>query len=228
MRRFSLTWWQVAWLVLFLSGLSFRARTASEISESPVDAFALYRIACVGIVALILFVRLTLRKTNWVPSLFSGVLGVFALYPLYSLLSTVWSVNATWTIYKSCEYLVDLSMVAAVTATVESTAEYRKLVNWSWTLLGSLIVTSWLGAVIDPTDALFGDPTSHLAAMHIRLLGLVPVVSYNDLSEIAAILGLVALCRIFLDEESQHKKTRLWCLFGVAIVTLVVTQTRGS
>jgi O-antigen ligase len=64
--------------------------------------------------------------------------------------------------------------------------------------------------------------------MHIRLLGLVPVVSYNDLSEIAAILGLVALCRIFLDEESQHKKTRLWCLFGVAIVTLVVTQTRGT
>jgi hypothetical protein len=228
MRRFTLTWWQVAWLVLFLSGLSFRARTAAEISESPVDAFALYRIACVGIVALILFVRITLRRTNWVPSLFSGVIGVFAIYPLFSLFSAVWSVNPTWTIYKSVEYLIDLTMVAAVTAVVETGAEYRKLVNWSWILLGSLIVTSWLGAVIDPSDALFTDPTTHLAVLHIRLLGLVPVVSYNDLSEISAILGLVALSRIYFDQESQHKKRRLWCLFAVAILTLIVTQTRGS
>jgi O-antigen ligase len=111
---------------------------------------------------------------------------------------------------------------------MQSTAEYRKLINWSWTLLGLLIVTSWLGAVIDPADALFTDPTIHLAALHIRLLGLVPVVSYNDLSEIAAILALIALCRIFLDQESEHRRTRLWCMFGVAFVTLIVTQTRGA
>jgi O-Antigen ligase len=228
MRRLSFAWWQVAWLVLFLSGLSFRARTAAEISDSPVDVFALYRITCVGVVALILFVRLTLRRTNWLPSLFSGVIGVFALYPLFSLVSMAWSVNPSWTIYKSVEYLIDLSMVAAITATMQSTAEYRKLINWSWTLLGLLIVTSWLGAVIDPADALFTDPTVHLAALHIRLLGLVPVVSYNDLSEIAAILALIALCRIFLDQESEHRRTRLWCMFGVAFVTLIVTQTRGA
>ena len=228
MRRLSFTWWQVAWLVLFLSGLSFRARTAAEISDSPVDAFALYRITCVGVVALILFVRLTLRRTNWLPSLFSGVIGVFALYPLFSLVSMAWSVNPPWTIYKSVEFLIDVSMVAAITATIQSTAEYRKLINWSWTLLGLLIVTSWLGAVIDPADALSADPNIHLAALHVRLLGLVPVVSSNDLSEISAILGLIALCRIFLDQESEHRRTRLWCMFGVAFVTLIVTQTRGA
>jgi hypothetical protein len=228
MRRLSFTWWQVAWLVLFLSGLSFRARTAAEISDAPVDVFALYRITCVGVVALILFVRLTLRRTNWLPSLFSGVIGVFALYPLFSLVSMAWSVNPPWTIYKSVEFLIDVSMVAAITATIQSTAEYRKLINWSWTLLGLLIVTSWLGAVIDPADALSADPNIHLAALHVRLLGLVPVVSSNDLSEISAILGLIALCRIFLDQESEHRRTRLWCMFGVAFVTLIVTQTRGA
>jgi O-antigen ligase len=227
-RRFSFTWWQVAWLVLFLSGLSFRARTAAEIGESPVDAWALYRIACVGIVALILFVRLTLRRTNWLPFLFSGVIGVFALYPLFSLVSMVWSVNPSWTIYKSVEFLIDLSMVAAITATIQSVGEYRKLINWSWTLLGLLIVTSWLGAVIDPADALFAGPSIHLAVLPMRLSGIMPVVSCNDLSEIAAILALVALCRIFLDQESERRRTRLWCMFGVAFVTLVVTQTRGA
>jgi O-antigen ligase len=229
MRRSSFTWWQAAWLVLFLSGLSFRARTAAEISDSPVDAWALYRIACVGIVALILFVRLTLRRTNWLPFLFSGVIGLFALYPLFSLVSMVWSVNPPWTIYKSVEFLIDLSMVAAVTATVQSAGEYRRLVNWSWTLLGLLIVTAWIGAVVDPSDALFGGPgLQRLAALPMRLLGLVPSVSCNDLSEVAAVLALVALCRIFFDEDSQPRKARYWCLFGAASVTLVMTQTRGS
>jgi O-antigen ligase len=228
MRRWSFTWWEVAWLVVLLSGLSFRARTAAEISDSPVDAWALYRITCVGIVAVILFVRLTLRRTNWLPFLFSGVVGTFALYPLLSLVSTVWSVNPPWTIYKSLEFLIDLSMVAATVATFQSVVEYRKLVNWTWTLLGLLVVSAWVGVIIDPSDALFPDPSIRFAALPIRLLGLVPVVSSNDLSEIAAILGLVALCRIFADEASQQRTTRYWCLFGAASVTLVVTQTRGS
>jgi O-antigen ligase len=140
----------------------------------------------------------------------------------------VWSVNPPWTIYKSVEFLIDLSMVAAITATIQSVGEYRRFANWTWTLLGFLIVTSWIGAVVDPSDALFADYTMHLAVLPIRLVGLVPVVSCNDLSEVAAILALVALCRIFLDEESEHKKTWNWCLFGVAFVTLVVTQTRAS
>ena len=228
MRRWSFTWWQVAWLVLFLSGLIFRARTAAEISDSPVDAWALYRIVCVGIVALILFVRLTLRRTNWLPFVFSGVIGLFALYPLFSLVSTVWSVNPPWTTYKSVEFLIDLSMVAAITATIQSVGECRKLANWTWTLLGFLIVTSWIGAAVDPSDALFADYSMHLTALPMRLVGLVPVVSCNDLSEMAAILALVALCRIFLDEESEHKKIQHWCLFGAAFLTLVLTQTRGA
>lgn len=228
MSRPSFTWWQIAWLLLFMSGFVFRARTAAEIGDSPVDAFALYRIAGVGIVALILFVRLTLRRTNWLPFLFSGVVGLFALYPLFSLVSTVWSVNPPWTMYKSVEFLIDLSLVAAITATIQSVSEYRRLANWTWTLLGFLIVTSWIGAAVDPSDALFGDYSMHLAVLPIRLVGVMPVISCNDLSEVAAILALVALCRIFLDEESENKKTRNWCLFGVAFVTLVVTQTRGS
>jgi O-antigen ligase len=226
--KLQFTWWRVALLVLFLSGLSFRARTAAEISETPIDGWAFFRIASVGIVGLILFLRLTLRKTNWLPPLFSGVIGTFALYPLLSLVSTVWSVNPPWTIYKSLEFLIDLSMVAAIVATFQSVVEYRKLVNWAWTLLGLLVVSAWVGVIIDPSDALSPDPSIRFAALPIRLLGLVPVVSSNDLSEISAILALVALCRIFADEPSQQRTTRYWCLFGAASVTLVVTQTRGS
>jgi O-antigen ligase len=54
------------------------------------------------------------------------------------------------------------------------------------------------------------------------------VVSSNDLAEISAILSLVSLCRIFVDEDSQKWKKRYWYVFGVASVTLVFTQTRGA
>jgi O-antigen ligase len=224
------TWWQAAWLVMFMSGWSFRARSAAEISESPVDAFAAYRILCVGIVALILFLRLTLRKTNWLPSLFSGLVGIFILYPLLSLLSTVWSVNPLWTAYKSLEFSVDVSLLAAIVATLQSVTEYRRFINWTWTLLGFLIVTSWIGAFINPAQGLYGngDPNLHAAVMSMRLFGIVPVVSSNDLAEISAILGLVSLCRIFMDEDSQRWKNRYWYVFAVACVTLIFTQTRGA
>jgi O-antigen ligase len=229
MRRFSFTWWHVAWFVLFLSGLSFRARTAAEISQSPVDSFAAYRILCVAIVGSILFFRLTLKKTGWIRYGTQGVIGFFALYALLSLISTVWSVSPAWTLYKSTEFFVDLFTLAAIVASVESVDEYRRFADWTWTLLGILIGTAWLGAIVDPGDALFSDPSMRFAGLPMRLVGVVPVVSCNDLSEYSAIIGLVMLSRIFLREpESEHKSTRHWIIFGIMFLTMVFAQTRGA
>src|ERR1700722_17315686 len=66
----SLEWWQVLWIVMLLGGLVFRARTASEISQSPVDAFAVFRICCMLLISAFLFLRLTLWGTNWLKFLF--------------------------------------------------------------------------------------------------------------------------------------------------------------
>lgn len=206
MRRFSLTWWQTAWLLLFLSGLVFRARTAAEINNSAIDAWALYRIGCVFLVGAILFVRLTLKRTRWVPYLFSGYVGLFVLFPLVSLVSTAWSVLPPWTLYKSVEFLVDVCTLAAILATIRSVEDYKKLIDWSWMLLGLLVCSAWVGAVIDPSEALFSDPNLRVIPLPMRLVGLFPVVSCNDLSEICATLGLVALCRMWIDPERQHSK----------------------
>jgi O-antigen ligase len=228
MRRSSFTWWQVAWFVVFISGFVFRGRTAAEISNSAIDGWALYRIGCVFIVGLILFVRLTLRKTRWLPTLFSGFIGIFLLYPLISLASTSWSVLPPWTLYKSLEFMVDLATLAAILATIQSAEEYKKLVNWTWILLGLLVLSAWVGAAFDPADALFADPNTRVVPLRMRLVGVLPVVSCNDLSEICATLALVALCRLWADPDARPWKTRYRLLFVVSMVTLVVTQTRGS
>jgi len=61
--RFPFSWWQTLWILLFVSGLIFRVRTAADINDSPIDAWALFRIGCVGLAAMVLFVRLSLKRT---------------------------------------------------------------------------------------------------------------------------------------------------------------------
>jgi O-antigen ligase len=228
MRRHSLTWWQTAWLLIFLSGLVFRGRTAAEINNSAIDAWALYRIGCVALVGAILFVRLTLKKTQWVSQLFSGYVGLFLLFALISIVSTAWSLNAPWTLYKSIEFSVDLATLAAVLATLQTIEDYKKLIDLSWLLLGLLLCSAWLGAAVDPGEALFSDPNLRVIPLPARLVGVFPVVSCNDLSEISATLGLVALCRMWIDPEKQYSRFRYIMLLAFSMVSLVITQTRGS
>ena len=224
----SIAWWQGLWFVMLMGGLVFRARTASEISQSPVDVLALFRISCMLLVAAVLFFRLTLRRTSWLPFLFSGLIGIFSLFGLVSLLSTVWSVNPPWTLYKSLEFLTDVAVVAGIVATLESVEEYRKFVNWTWILLGLVVASAWVGALVDPSKALFGDLNLRSAPLPLRLQGVMPVVPFNELSEISAILALISLCRLWIDPSSQLKKTWYRLLFVASIITLAITQTRGA
>jgi O-antigen ligase len=223
----SFSWWQVLWFVMLLSSLVFRERSASEISASPVDGWALFRIGCTVLVAAVSFFRLTFRKTNWLPFLFSGVIGIFSLFGVISLLSVVWSVNPSWTLYRSVEFLVDIAVLAGVVATLESVEEYKQFVDWTWILLGLLVASAWVGAVIDPAEGLFADPYIG-SVMPVRLVGVMPVVASNDLSQIGAILALVSLCRLWTDPAAQSKKQRYRLLFGASLITLVITQTRGA
>jgi O-antigen ligase len=226
--RFPFSWWQLLWVLLFVSGFIFRVRTAADINDAPIDAWALFRIGCVFLAAMLLFIRLSLKRTRWTPGIFSGVIGVFLLYPAISLISSGWSVRPPWTLYKSLEFSVDVMVIAAIVATLSSAEEYIKLVNWTWLLLGLLAVTAWFGAVVDPGDALFSDPSVRIMALPARLVGLYPVVACNELSEISAILGLVALARLMVNPEAQKRKMAYRLLFLAAMATLIITQTRGA
>jgi O-antigen ligase len=215
-------------MLLFVSGFVFRARTQADINDEPVDGWALFRIGLVFTVALVLFLRICLRRTRWPSTLFSGVIGVFLLYPLISLISTAWSVRAPWTLYKSLEFLTDVFVLAVIVATLQTARDYTKLVNWTWTLLGLLIASAWVGAIVDPSEALFSDPTVRIMALPARLVGVVPVVACNELSAASAVLALVALCRLFTDPGAQNRKGRYRVLLIAAVATLIITQTRGA
>lgn len=219
-------WYHGVWFLVLLSGLVFRERLLQDINEEPIDGWALFRISMVALVGIIMIGRLVFKKTAWLRPLFQGLIGIMTVFALICLVSTVWSVRPPWTLYKSLEYLVDLSVVAAIVATIKSTEEYERFVNWTWILLGVLLVSAWIGAIVDPEDALHAGYL--MGPLGVRLVGVIPDISANSVGEFSAILSIVALCRLLHDPKKQHNGAWYRLLFAFAITTLIFSQTRGA
>ncbi len=134
-------WWHWLWAFLFCSDFVFRLRNSQSIQDDPLDFWALYRVALVGLASLVLGWRLLTRRGQWVPSLLSGLVPVMAMFPLVGLLSTAWSIYRAWTGYKSIELLIDISVLAAATAAAGNVVSFKSLFDWSWFLFAGLQCT---------------------------------------------------------------------------------------
>lgn len=221
-----LTWSQSVFVLCFISGIVWRVRELQEINSAPVDAFALLRVSIQVLVALVLFLRLRVFRDDWPRAVFTGVIGALAMFPLLSLVSTAWSVKPAWTCYKSVEYLIDLSTVAAIIVSLKSRQEFERLMNIAWSLLGLMLVSAWVGALIDPTDALKLDKVE--GPLTGRLNGVVPQIDANSVGEWSAILAIIAIARIAYDPEKRFNAKWCWILLGFAVPTLMYSQTRAA
>jgi O-antigen ligase len=220
------TWWQVLWFLFFLSALVFRVRDEQDIHSSALDGWALYRIGLDFIVGALLMSRCLTGKTPRLRLLFCGLIGVMALYPLLALASTTWSAAPSFTLFRAVEYMLDLALIGAFVAAFNSVEDYQAFANWTWTLLGLLVLSAWIGALLDPADA-WMEGYSY-GPLRIRLEGVYPILDANSIGEYSAILASISLARILDDPE--HKYDRAWyrLLFIATIITLIFTQTRAA
>lgn len=224
----TLNWWHLLWALTIVSAMVFRQRTAADINADPLDAWAVFRVAVDGVVAFVLLARLALRRTDWVGSMSRGVVGAVSVYGLVCLASTAWSVFPSWTLFKSCEYLLDVALLAAVLATLNSTDQYRDFFNWTWALYALLLLSVWKDVLLWPHAALYGEVVPG-AALGIRLGGVVPAASSNDVATFSSILGLLCLARLF-PASKKERFSQIWytgCLL-VCLVSLVLSQTRAA
>jgi len=118
-----LKWWHWIWLLSMSSSFVFRYRSSAEIAQNPFDSSALLRLGPEVIVGCILLARLVFRKPDWGPSMTHGIVGAMAIFGTVCLISSIWSVKFSWTLYKSLEYLLDLSTIALVLAIVRTSEE---------------------------------------------------------------------------------------------------------
>jgi O-antigen ligase len=212
------TWWHPLWFLIFFSMLVFRIRDVGAAKANPLDAWAMTRVLPEVFVSLALIIRLLLKKPNWMRALFTGIPGAMAIYCLVCVASCLWSVNASWTAYKSLEFLADVALLAAIVASADSSLTYQNLLDWTLTFYGLSLVGVWINLPIWPTEAMDGG----------RLTGVVPVEASNSVGTSGAVLALIALCRLM--PLFGKSKSRAWYFFLLVfgVVSMVLSGTRNS
>ena len=212
-------WWHWIWLLSLSSSFVFRYRSASEISQTPFDSLAALRVGPEIVVGCILLARLVFRKPDWGPSMTHGVVGSMAVFGVVCLTSSIWSVKASWTAYKSLEYLLDLSIIALILAIVRTSEDYKSFIDWTWVIAGATLAWTWMGLPVWPAET-WGTEG--------RLAGAYPIVSSNELGDTGAILILVAAVRYWPLIGRSKNKTFYFMTAILGAVTMIAAQTRSA
>lgn len=214
-------WWQALWLAIYLSGLTLRVRTTDAAADSPLDPAAAMRIGLVGLTGFGLLLAMAFGKIDLLAAMSRGFFLPLLFFNLANIVSTLWSINPGWTLYKSLEHTVDTMLIAVIVAHLQTTAAYKRLFDWTWLLSGLLLLSVGLGAIWAPDRALSFDT----GTLGLSIEGVVPVVSRNGVGGLSALLSVVAIARIATGTANR----RLYlCLLGFSAAALIISQTRSA
>lgn len=228
----NLYWYHWLWALIFLSWLTWRKRDLSETKSEPVDTYAAVQLVLVTLVGSILLYRLFLRKPDFLKSWFRGIPLVLMLFVLWTLTSTLWSIYWQWTLFKACEYAVDVALLGAVLAVVKDPVEWKRLYDWNWMWYSILLGMCWFGAAVWPDTALnhqleYGE--SGIGIIPVQLSGVFPDLSANRVGEYSAVIALVAIVRL-LPVPGYKRKAKSWYawLLLASLITMTFAQTRSA
>jgi O-antigen ligase len=218
--RPKLHWWHALWVLLYISTLVFRFRDQEATQAQPLDAWALLRIGPEMIVIAWLMARLYRRKdaVAWAGCMFRGLPGALTIFALVCCASSIWSVYPAWTLYKSLEYLLDVSVLAVALANIWTLEDYEVLFDWTWAIFGAELAWVWLQVPLWPSDS-FADA---------RLRGMVPATGWNAVGQSGAIFAVIALCRLLPLSRRRTNTSFYALLFVFGFVSLLVSQTRNA
>jgi O-antigen ligase len=220
--RHELRWWHGLWFLLYFSAMigGFRGKNDPvAMGRASLDLWGALRVGPELIVLGVLMVQVLRRRSGWVRCLFQGLPGVLALYALVCAVSSFWSVYPAWTLYKSLEYLIDVAVLAAALASVETWREYESLLSWTWTIFAVEIAWVWIQWPIWP-NLVFGDEG--------RLEGVYPATGYNAVGQYSAIIAVLALCRLLPLTGRKVDRALYSSLLVFGLATLALAHTRNA
>ena len=214
-------WWQTVWFSLWASGIVLRVRGTSGITNNPLDAAALYRLALVGVAAGILVWGTISNNPNMFRAARSPLFLALLLFNIVNLCSSMWSIYPTWTIYRSVELLIDTLVIVAITSSFKSLSDIKGLFDWTWILFGSLLLAVVVNLILVPDRAIF--PMRSIWGFGIE--GVYPVVSRNGIGQISGTLLAVFITRLACG--APHKGA-LTMLAAACTTLLILSQTRSA
>lgn len=162
----------------------------------------------------------------------SGVLAVFSVFALWGLVSTLWSVSPTSTLYKSVEYSAMLVLFALVAASIMKAIKdprarmlaLKSIFDWHWFLLFLFMMSVYAGVLFLPEYAVLRDYRDQSGVLGFSIQGALPGLSANAVGTLGAIVGIVALVRAL--QRPGHRV--FWStILVVSLLTMILTQSRS-
>jgi exopolysaccharide production protein ExoQ len=201
-----------------------------SVDEAGTDNFVRAGFLLLG--ALIIILVGARYRFHFLKELQAGALGLFFVFALWGLASTLWSVAPASTLYKSAEYCTMLGIFALAIFLVLSTFRdlhsrllaLKSVFDWQWFLLLLLIASVYIGMLIWPEHAFLHAYRDQSGILGFSIQGALPGLSANSVADVAGIIGVVALIRIL---EIPTSRAFYVPVFLLMLLTMVLTQSRS-
>lgn len=216
---FPIRWWHIAWLLLLLTGLTWRQRGIGELTSQLVDSAAAIRAGGVLVAGLAVLGSLLLLRKVSVKQLVSGTLTAPVVLGAVGITSSVWSVYPTWTLYRSVEYTIDLLFVGLI-VTLSDRDELHGLVDLTYGVLTALLASVFVGVILWPGQAIL----TSAGILGFQVQGVLPAVSANGVGDIGAVLAIVSLARL----GGECKRRGAYAItLALGVGTMFIAQSRS-
>ncbi|MDD3905691.1 MAG: O-antigen ligase family protein [Candidatus Omnitrophica bacterium] len=212
-------WLHLMWILLFVSSLTLRIRTGSQLLQNPVDEAAFFRIVLIMLVSVMMLPRFILSFNNNVKVLSTGALCFFSIYVIVAAVSSLYSSYPMLTLWKSFELFLDISVVAMLLSQAQCLSNIKCLMNINWLLLTIMMLMVWIGWALFPQLA-----TTHSGGIIKTQLGGFMLAS-NGVGGIASIVAIISFSRMLSTKNAGSGRVYFIVLL-FALVTMVLAQSR--
>jgi len=225
-------WLYLAWACLLAASSVWSITRDVRFSAEEAGADNFVRLAFLALgVLIILFVGARYRFVL-LNELVVGALGVFFVFALWGLASTLWSVSAAGTLYKASEYAAMLVLFALAASLIKTSFKdqrerlfaIKSVFDWHWLLVSLLLASVYVGILVWPEYAILRDYRAESGLFGFSINGVLPGISGNGVGQLGAILATVAFVRMLHRPRSAVVFAPVLVL---SLVTMILTQSRS-
>jgi O-antigen ligase len=218
---------EVPVLLLLVSTLVFRGRSAVDLAYDPLDAAAQFRVLCVAL-ALILGAVGLISPPHASPSngrLTSLPIRLYFLYVFVVFLGAPVSVNVPLTAYRGVELLTCLIVMVGARQSVGDEAMERIGTVLYWSVVG-LLLSVWVGFILAPEQAQSTILNTN-APLGWQLAGVWPSISSNGVGTLGVLLTFWSLARLrTLPSPTTLQRGLAYAIAGLSVASLILAQYR--
>jgi O-antigen ligase len=213
-------------LLLLISTLVFRGRSADQLAYNPLDTAAQFRVLCVAL-ALMLGAIALISQPHALPSngrLTSLPIRLYFLYVFVVFLGAPVSIDLPLTAYRGVELITGLIVMVGARRSVGDEAAGRIGTVLYWFTIG-LMLSVLIACLVAPDLAI-----THLtnnAPMVWQISGVVPSISSNGVGTLGVLVTFWSLARLRTLPFPTNLQRRLaYALAGLGVASLIFAQYR--